>query len=167
MRLIISTITLLLLGCASNLPYADINDVLELQYGMDKTAVENILGPPIKLSGNINEELWLYDYRTLENKRLAWVDPVKGDNPQKINGSSEFYCTFSNNVLTEWGSCIGQCSDNSALNSSGGGILGTINKYKYPLLGLAALGVILPMLTSEPAECDSAGVMGPWTFCDG
>ena len=107
MRVIISIITLLLVGCASNLPYADIDDAMELQYGMNKTKVENILGPPVKLKGTGTEEIWLYDYRLLENSRFEWMSPVKGDNPTKINGPSEFYCTFNNNQLTKWGSCVG------------------------------------------------------------
>ena len=166
MRVIISIITLLLAGCASNLPYADIDDAMELQYGMNKTKVENILGPPVKLKGTGTEEIWLYDYRLLENSRFEWMSPVKGDNPTKINGPSEFYCTFNNNQLTKWGSCIGECNEESSHNSFQSGVLSKIWEYKYPILGIAALAIIIPMLTAEEASCDSAGVMGPWTFCD-
>jgi len=142
MRVIISIITLLLVGCASNLPYADIDDAMELQYGMNKTKVENILGPPVKLKGTGTEEIWLYDYRLLENSRFEWMSPVKGDNPTKINGPSEFYCTFNNNQLTKWGSCVGQCSEGLA-GANKAGFLSKIMKYKYPILGVIILGGIL------------------------
>ena len=143
MKYIISIITLLLVGCASNLPFADINDVLQLEAGMSKSNVENILGPPIKLSGNDSKEIWLYDYRTLENKRLDWAAPVKGNSPSKINGASEFYCTFNNNQLIEWGSCIDDCFGNGGgINTNKANEAGLISKImdkKYYIgAGLAA-----------------------------
>ena len=58
MILVYIIIALLLFGCASNLPYIDMDDALELKYGMDQVQVENILGPPVKISGNSQEELW-------------------------------------------------------------------------------------------------------------
>tara|TARA_B100001540_G_scaffold53957_1_gene48906 strand:+ start:1308 stop:1859 length:552 start_codon:yes stop_codon:yes gene_type:complete len=149
----ISIIALLLFGCASNLPYIDMNDALDLEYGMDQVQVENILGPPIKISGNSNEELWQYDFRIMENERLEWMAPLKGDSPQKATKVSEFYCTFTNDELIEWGSCIGNgCAD--PVNISGGpgffgNMFGSIMKYKYPILGLIIIGSIISGMEDE------------------
>ena len=137
MRIIVITITLLLFSCTANLPYTDISDAMELKYGMSKTKVENILGPPVKLSGEGTKETWLYDYRTLENKRLDWQDPVKGNSPRKVRGASEFYCVFDNNQLTDWGSCIGQCDESGNTNQAG--FFSKIMKYKWPIIALVVI----------------------------
>ena len=151
MKFIISIMALLLVGC-SNLPYVDIDDAIKLEYGMDKTSVENILGYPIKISGDFSEEIWLYDYRTLENIRLQWMSPVKGNNPSEVTGSSEFYCTFNGGQLIKWGSCVGQCSSSG---DSGGaaqaGFFGKIMKYKWPIL---ATVLIIGSIISDEEEDD-------------
>ena len=153
MKFIISIMALLLVGCSSNLPYVDIDDAMELQYGMQKTSVENILGPPIKISGDLSEEIWLYDYRTLENIRLQWMSPVKGNNPSKVTGNSEFYCTFNGNQLTKWGSCVGQCSDSgSGGSNSQSGFFGKIMKYKWPILAAVVIGGIISATSEEECE---------------
>ena len=137
MRIIVITITLLLFSCTANLPYADISDVMEIKYGMSKTKVENILGPPVKLSGDGTEEIWLYDYRTLENKRLEWVSPVKGNSPTKVKSASDFYCTFNDNQLTDWGSCIGDCSGSVKTNKAG--FFSKVMRYKWPIIALVVI----------------------------
>ena len=43
--ILISIITLLLLGCASNLPYADIDDVMKKEYKFTYITEERVLKP--------------------------------------------------------------------------------------------------------------------------
>ncbi len=152
-KLTISIITLFLFSCASNLPYIDMDDALELKYGMDQVQVENILGPPVKISGNSQEELWKYDFRIMENQRLEWVSPIKESSSQKPTKVSEFYCTFKNDQLTEWGSCIGNgCADHQNIGGVSGffsNIIGSVMKYKYPILGLIIIGSIISGMDSE------------------
>ena len=159
MRITISLITLLLFSCASNLPYADIDDVMRLDYGMSQSKVEYILGPPVKMRGTVTEEIWLFDYRTLENKRFEWIPPIKGDAPtmgQEVKGASEFYCVFEDGRLIEFGSCISGCDDKIAsMRAKKPGLLSKISKYKYPILGGAILfGLISAISNSEDDDDD-------------
>ena len=153
MRITISLITLLLFGCASNLPYTDIDDVMRLDYGMSQSKVEYILGPPVKVRGTITEEIWLFDYRTLENTRFEWIPPIKGDSPTVVKGASEFYCVFEDGRLIEYGSCITGCDDKIAsMRSKKPGLLSKISKYKYPILGGVVLFGIISAISSNSSE---------------
>ena len=130
-------------GCTTNLPYVDINDVSSLEPGMNRETVEKFLGNPIKISANANEEVWLYEYRELENSRLEYSSPVKGRNPQIVGSPTEFYCVFNDDRLTKWGSCFDGCG--AALNEkSGSSFLGTLNKIKWPVI----IGIVVFVIKS-------------------
>ena len=110
MRTILLSISILfLLNCASNLPYVDTFDVQKIENGMSMNEVQNILGKPIKIKGSDSEMVWEYKFRTLNNSRMSWQTPVKGNQPSIIGNESELYCIFTNGKLTKWGSCLEGC----------------------------------------------------------
>ena len=142
-------IIIVFIGCSSNLPYIDVDDVIQLDYGMSTTEVKNLLGKPIKISGNQDEELWLYEYRVLENSRFEWQSPVKGDNPILIGGTSPFYCKFNNNKLIEIESCFEGCTEQSISNNAS-----FISKYKWPIMIGAGLAILMPIILNEFEDDD-------------
>ena len=100
---------LFLSNCASNLPYVDTFDMQKLENGMSMNDVKSALGKPIKIKGSNSEMIWEYKFRTLDNSRMKWEDPIKGNAPSVVGGESPLYCIFVNGKLTEWGSCLEGC----------------------------------------------------------
>ena len=153
---------LLFFGCSSNLPYIDIDDVSNIKSGMNKSSVENILGYPIKISVNPDGEVWLYEYRELENSRLEYLPPVKGNNPQIVGSPTDFYCIFNDEKLTDWGSCFDGCGSEST-QVKNAGILNVLNKYKWPII----IGGALILIKSMSNEEDEFEECPPGYFDDG
>ena len=108
-NLSILVMILLFSSCASNLPYVDTFDVQKLEAGMSISEVQNTLGKPIKIKSENSEIIWEYKFRTMNNPRMSWQSPVKGDNPSVVGSESPLYCKFINGNLVEWGSCLSDC----------------------------------------------------------
>ena len=110
MKILLSLVSIIfLVGCATNLPYVDTFQVKELEGGMSERDVQNILGKPIKIHVKEETAIWEYKFRTLSNGRMTWDAPKKGNQPSIVGSESELYCTFKNDRLIEWGSCLDGC----------------------------------------------------------
>ena len=117
--IIFSFVALFLVSCSSignawNAPYVDTNETLQLQYGMDKKNVLQILGYPLFVHSGWpieNEELiitWIYEVRSEEVRSKVAIDGSvtvqKTTELHRPNGVvHRLELIFINNQLVNWG----------------------------------------------------------------
>ena len=111
----ICSYAIILTGCATitnrsyNTPFINADETVQLNFGMTRDEVLNILNEPLFVAyGDNNEIIWVYEVRTIQvsSKMIAagGAEPNKTSNRTKHAAPlHQLALTFSNGKLNQWG----------------------------------------------------------------
>ena len=112
MKYVILIISLFFMGCVTNnynTPFINADETVQLDFGMTRDEVLNILNEPLFVAyGDNNEIIWVYEVRTIQvsSKMIA----TGGTQPNKTSNKTkhaaplhQMALTFIDGQLNQWG----------------------------------------------------------------
>lgn len=113
MKLILTITSFLLIGCAAfNTPFINVDETLQLKFGMTQTDVLKDIGEPLFVkSGKNGSTIWVYEVRTIEVQSQPDLIPMiqkggpskKHENTRHAAPNHKLEIIFNNGKVSSWG----------------------------------------------------------------
>ena len=112
MKYFILLFSLFCMGCVTNsynTPFVNADETVQLDFGMTRDEVLNILNEPLFVAyGDNNEIIWVYEVRTIQvsSKMITSGGAEPNKTSSRIKHAAPLHqlaLTFSNGKLTQWG----------------------------------------------------------------